>query len=58
MANFSDTVIQQVWQNVVIEKDVNKAVGQKQDTFWITIKNKDGYPLILSQRQIEVPKML
>jgi hypothetical protein len=42
--------------NMVIEKDVNKAVGQKQDTFWITIKPKDNYPLILSQRQIEVPK--
>jgi hypothetical protein len=39
-----------------IEKDINKAVGQKQDTFWVTIKNKGNYPLILSQRQLDTPR--
>ena len=39
-----------------IEKDINKAVGQKQDTFWVTIKNKGNYPLILSQRQLDIPR--
>lgn len=53
---FTNFSIYAIASEMKIEKDISKVVGQKQDTFWITIKNKNNYPLILSQRQLDVPK--
>jgi hypothetical protein len=53
---FSNFSIYAIVSDMEITKDINKAVEQKQDTIWTTIKNKNNYPLILSQRQLDTPK--
>jgi hypothetical protein len=42
--------------DMTIETDIDTAKKKQQETFWVTIKNKNNYPLILSQIQLAKPK--
>lgn len=47
---FSNFEIYAKYSDMIIEKEI--------DTFWLTIKNKNNYPLILSQIQLEKPRQI
>lgn len=53
---FSNFEVYAKHSDMAIEKEIDTAKQKQQDTFWITIKNKNNYPLILSQIQLESPQ--